>query len=261
MMEQTNISELKAEVLLNHLYPELAERWIVKNKGTFYRNYSEDAMQIDEETAKVALSRDGFLRLLPQGLITSDDELKGKDFQAKYEEMKLRQSRLEELFRPLDSWRFRNSIKQEKQLSQLLEDKLDILLKDYFHVDWKAEKDEYVREMMTLLPVVNRLRADFGRIGDVLSALLGYPVTTTLSRYDWSGWWKDAQPMVLYQVWIPNLKSEDYRTWNTRIEALRAFIGEWFIPFDTRCIIEVKTEEPATLGNRLTLDYNTRLNS
>ena len=54
MMEQTNISELKAEVLLNHLYPELAERWIVKNEGTFYRNYSEDVMRIDEETAKVA---------------------------------------------------------------------------------------------------------------------------------------------------------------------------------------------------------------
>ena len=142
MMEQTNISELKAEVLLNHLYPELAERWIVKNEGTFYRNYSEDVMRIDEETAKVALSRDGFLRLLPQGLITSDDELKGKDFQTKYEEMKIRQSRLEELFRPLDSWKFRNSIKQEKQLSRLLEDKLDILLKEYFHVDRKEEENE-----------------------------------------------------------------------------------------------------------------------
>lgn len=261
MMEQTNISELKAEVLLNHLYPELAERWIVKNEGTFYRNYSEDVMRIDEETAKVALSRDGFLRLLPQGLITSDDELKGKDFQTKYEEMKIRQSRLEELFRPLDSWKFRNSIKQEKQLSRLLEDKMDILLKEYFHVERKEEENEYVREMMTLLPVVNRLRADFGRIGDILSALFGYRVTTTLSRYDWSGWRKDAQPMVLYQVWIPDLKSEDYRTWNIRLEALRTFVSEWFIPFDTRCIIEVKTEKPAALDNRLTLDYNTRLNS
>ena len=78
MSERMDISEMKAEVLLNHLYPELAERWIVKNKGTFYRNYSEDVMRIDEEQGMVALSRDGFLRLLPQGLITTDDELKGK---------------------------------------------------------------------------------------------------------------------------------------------------------------------------------------
>ena len=48
MIEQTNIAEIKAEVLLNHLYPELADQWIVKNKGTFYRNYIEDAMRIDE---------------------------------------------------------------------------------------------------------------------------------------------------------------------------------------------------------------------
>ena len=103
MIEQTNITEIKAEVLLNHLYPELADQWIVKNKGTFYRNYSEDAMRIDEESGTVSLSRDGFLRLLPQGLITTDDELKGKDFHAKYEELKLRRSQLEELFRPFDS--------------------------------------------------------------------------------------------------------------------------------------------------------------
>ncbi len=261
MMERTNISEMKAEVLLNHLYPELADRWIVKNEGTFYRNYSEDAMRVEEDGAKVSLSRDGFLRLLPQGLITSDGELKGKDFQGKYEELKIRRSRLKELFRPLDSWRFRKEVNKEKHLSQLLEDKLDVLLLEYFHVDRRSEENPYVREMMTLLPVVNRLRADFGRVGDVLSALLGHRVTTTVSRYDWSGKRIDAQPMVLFQVWIPGLVSVEYPTWNKDLSALQAFIVEWFIPFDTHCVIEIKTEEPATLDNRLTLDYNTKLNS
>lgn len=261
MSERMDISEMKAEVLLNHLYPELAERWIVKNKGTFYRNYSEDVMRIDEEQGMVALSRDGFLRLLPQGLITTDDELKGKDFRSKYEELKSRKSRLEELFRPFDSWKFRNSLREEKQLSQLLGDKLDILLKTYFHIDRAEESNDYVREMMALLPMVSRLRGNFGKIGDLLSALLGYRVTTDLTRYDWSGWRQDAQPMVLYQVWIPDLKAHEYKTCNENLEALRTFIGEWFIPFDTRCVIEVKNDEPASLDNRLMLGYNTKLNS
>ena len=260
MTEQTNISEIRAEVLLNHLYPELAERWIVKNKGTFYRNYHEDMMRVDKEQKMVSLSRDGFLRLLPQGMVSSDNELKGKDFQTKYEEMKLRQSRLEELFRPFDSWKFRNSMKIEKQLAQLLDGHLDMLLKEYFQVDRAAEENEYVREMMTLLPVVSRLRADFGRIADVLTALLGYRVTLTLSRYDWSGWRKDSQPMALYQVWVPDMSREDFQQWEKKLEPLHAFVSEWFIPFDTRCVIEVKCKEQTALDNRLLLNYNTKLN-
>ena len=259
MIENTNIAEIKAEVLLNHLYPELTDRWIVENKGTFYRNYSKDVMQIEEDMCRVALSRDGFLRLLPQGLITTDDELKGKDFQSKYENLKTRKSRLEELFRPFDSWRFRKGMREEKQLARLLEEKLDILLKKYFQVDRKSEKNGYVKEMMVLLPMVKHLRADFGRIGDILAALLGYRVTVNYSRYDWTGWIRDAQPSVEYQVWIPNLQNDEFLVWNKELEALRTFVCEWFIPFDTRCFIEVKCDNPAMLEDRLTLNYNTRL--
>lgn len=258
MSEITNIAEIKAEVLLNHLYPELTDRWIVENRGTFYRNYSEDVMQIEEDICKVALSRDGFLRLLPQGLITTTDELKGKDFQSKYEKLKIRKNRLEELFRPIDSWKFRKSMREEKELARLLDEKLDVLLKDYFGVDRVAEKDRYVKEWMALLPMAKYLRADFGRIGDILSVLLGHRVTTTFSRYDWSERTRDSQPMVLYQVWIPNL-SDEYRERNRELDALREFIGEWFMPFDTRCIIEVKSDTSAKLGDRLLLNYNTGL--
>lgn len=258
-MEFTNIAEIKAEVLLNHLYPELADRWIVKNKGTFYRNYSEDVMQIEEDLCRVALSRDGFLRLLPQGLIATDNELKGKDFQSNYEKLKTRKSRLEELFRPFDSWKFRKGMREENQIARLLEEKLDILLQDYFHVDRKSEENCYVKEMMVLLPRVRYLRADFGRIGDILAALLGHRVTMTMTRYDWTGRIRDAQPSVQYQVWIPDLQHEAYQAWNEKLEALREFIAEWFIPYDTKCFIEVKCDQPKVLDNRLMLNYNTRL--
>lgn len=258
-MEHTNIEEMKAEVLLHHLYPELSELWIAENKGTFYRNYSKDIMQLDEEMHTVTLSRNGFLRLLPQGLITTDDDLKGGNFKQKYEQLKKRQEELEELFRPIDSLAFRKSLKVEAQISQLLEDKLDFLLEKYFHCDRKAESNVYVRELMPLLPYVSRLRTDFRWIRDVLAILLGHRVTLHISRYDWSEWKRDAQPLVQYRVWVPALDNEEYHALERQLPALRDFISEWFIPFDTRCLIELKDEQPGVLNKGLTLNYNTRL--
>ena len=40
--------EISAEMLLGHLYPELELLWTVRHRGTFYRNYSHDVMDIDE---------------------------------------------------------------------------------------------------------------------------------------------------------------------------------------------------------------------
>ena len=102
-MKNTNISALRAEVLLNHLYPEQSDSWVVTNKGTFYRNYSEDVLQLDANLSQVSLSRDGLLRLLPQGLVNTKDELKTA----------------EELFVPFDSWRFRDSLRAEEDFAYL----------------------------------------------------------------------------------------------------------------------------------------------
>lgn len=251
---------MRAEVLLHQLYPELSELWIAENEGTFYRNYREDAIQIDEETHRVKLSRNGFLRLLPQGLIASDDALKNGNFQQRYEELKKRKEELEELFRPIDSFAFRKQLKVEAQVSELLEGKVDFLLKKYFHCDRQKENNVLVRELMPLLPFVSRLRADFGWIRNVLSALMGHRVTMSISRYDWSEWRKDSQPLVQYRVWVPDLDNEEYQALEKQLPGLRDFICEWFIPFDTRCLIEIKEEQQTRLNNRLTLNYNTRLN-
>ena len=95
-----DLSEIKAEVLLNYLYPEMEERWVVHYEGAFFRNYNGDPLSIDETTGEVRLSRDGFLRLLPQGLLTYDDELKGEDTVEKYKKMEERQRLLHEAFLP-----------------------------------------------------------------------------------------------------------------------------------------------------------------
>ncbi len=259
MNKQNNISEIRAEVLLNHLYPQLTEEWIVRNKGTFYRNYSDDILQLDEKKSQVSLSRDGFLRFLPQGLISHEDELRETDFKTKYGEIRERKNVLEELFIPLDTWRFRKSIHNEEDLAWLVGNKLSILLKEYYNVDIEKEENKYVCELMHLLPMANRLRGDFYRIGDILEVLLKYNVTTRLDLYNKSERQVDSQPMVYYVVWIPNLNNSDYKEFEKHLNAIKEFIVQWFIPFETYCMIEIKTENSAQLNRGMLLNYNTRL--
>ena len=259
MIKNTNISELRAEVLLNHLYPEQTDSWVVRDKGTFYRNYSDDILQLEEKLSQVSLSRDGLLRMLPQGLVSTNDELKGGDFTTKYEQLSHRKNYLEELFVPFDSWRFRDSLRAEEDFAYLLENKLNIILKTYYGVDIDAETNPLIREMMKLLPLSRSIRDNFHKIGDILNALLNKRVTTHITCYNWSDKTVDTQPMVCYKVWVPDLTSEDYKELEKNIEALKNFLVEWFIPFDTYCAIEIKAEKNTSLNNAMLLNYNTKL--
>jgi hypothetical protein len=65
--------------------------------------------------------------------------------------------------------------------------------------------------------------------------------------------------MITYKVWIPKLTNEEYSNLQKSIEQLVGFISQWFIPFDTRCVIELKTNQRASLNSEMLLNYNTRL--
>ena len=85
-MNEQDLYHISAESLLNYLYPDDIDRWGVDCAGTFYRNYSPDVLNLDEDNWTVRLSRDSFLRLLPLGIIATDNALKCKDFEQKYEQ-------------------------------------------------------------------------------------------------------------------------------------------------------------------------------
>ena len=115
-------------MLLGHLYPELELLWNVHNRGTFYRNYSADVMNIDEDEVTVDLARDGILKLLPPALLTGDFELtktnadgmrQKKDFKTRYEEMTKRLHLLEEAFVPVDTFNFRNRLATERYIEDI----------------------------------------------------------------------------------------------------------------------------------------------
>ena len=256
-----NISQIRAEVLLNYLYPEMSRTWMVQSKGTFYRNYNQDILALYEKENKAVLSRDGFLRLLPEGLLTRDDDLRGEDFSQKYEELEWRRELLNEAFSPFDTYVFRKKLEIERQASELLEQKLSYLLKEYFNFDIEAEQNSLVKEAAFILPYVSRWRGDLGLVGNILGALMQCEVEMVKSRYSPIDTTRLWLPQVTYKLLIPDLTLETYQEQVKLLEPLVAFLKEWLIPYDVKCEIEIKQHMvPQNPGGGLMLNYNTELN-
>jgi len=256
-----NLSQIRAEVLLNYLYPEMEKEWMVQNKGTFFRNYNEDMLALYEDENKVVLARDGFLRLLPEGLLNSDDDLRGEDVTKKYKDLEWRKELLNEAFSPFDTYIFRKKLTIERKMSEMLEQKLDYLLKTYYDVDLAAETNDLVKEAAVILPFVSRWRGDFQFVANLLGALMECEVEVSTGRYSHLDTTICWLPRVRYNLLIPGLTPEAYRERKETLEPLVHFIKEWFIPFDVWCEVKIKEHHPVQ-GSRevLTLDYDTELN-
>ena len=251
-------AETRAEFLLNYFYPEHPDQWQVENEGSFYRNYNRDLLSIDEELCTLRLARDGYLRLLPQGLLTEENELRKGDIKQKHEKLERRKQLLRDLFKPVDSHIFRTRLHIEKEIAKLLQAQQGLLLKQYFGYDLETETDPYVKKVAPLLPFISRLRADFGFLRDLLHRLLGFKVKAMMGRYTWEEGADCSQPMVRYEVIVPELTVEKFSELDRTLNPLRDFICEWFIPYDTYCVILLKYHgEPLIPGNKLLLDYNT----
>ncbi|MCH5242081.1 MAG: hypothetical protein J1F67_06625 [Muribaculaceae bacterium] len=256
-----NIPEIGAEMMLNYLYPELEERWIVRNEGTFYRNYNNDALSVDTERPEISLARDGFLKLLPQGFISSADELQSGDKKEKHKEIERRKRVLQEAFLPFDTVSFRRKLKIEREISQLLNDKLEYILKTYFGIEYKKIENTYVKEWATLLPYISIRRADFGLIKNILQSQFECKVIVYTGRYSRTDSTKKWIPLIRYELLIEKLDNENYKNLSNQVETLREFLAEWFIPAEMKCEIMIKDySEKTFLNNNLTLDYNTRIN-
>ena len=248
MIINRNISQIRAEVLLNYLYPEMSGKWMVQGKGTFYRNYNQDVLAVYEKEDKVILSRDGFLRLLPEGLLTRDNDLRGEDFAAKYKELEWRRELLSESFAPFDTYVFRKKLDIERQASELLDQKLTYLLKEYFNFDIEAEQND-------------RWRGNLGLVGNILGALMHCEVETIKGRYSPIDTTRLWLPQVTYKLLIPGLTPATYQELAKSLEPLTAFLKEWLIPFDVRCVIEIKQHMvPQKPDGGMMLNYNTELN-
>lgn len=262
MNKVNDITQLKAEVLLNYLYPEMERDWIVDNKGAFYRNYNEDVLELYVNEKRVELSRDSFLKLLPQGILTSDDDLKkAKDIASKTKEIERRIHLLNEAFLPLDTWHFRKTLEIERQVAELLRDQVEHLLKEYFGFDLATEENPYVKRMAPMLPYAKRWRGDFSMLRKVMEMLFGCLVYMTTGRYSYTdsslGW----LPYLRYDLQIPDLNAENYKAKSKELQRFADFLCEWFIPAEMVCHVRIKDDShhSSLISQPIVLDYNSHL--
>ena len=260
MRKSVQNTEIGAEMLLNYLYPELEEKWIVRYDGTFYRNYSHDAMEISPEEATVWLSRDGILDLLPQGLLSLEDDLKSGDIQERHKELDLQRHILSEAFLPFDSIAFRRLLKVESNVSALLLDKLSYILKTFFGFNLEAEKNPYVREFAVLLPYIRHWRGDLEMIRRLLAAVMGCEVVRRDGRFGEEDSTRGWIPAIRFDLLMPDLSGREYRRLFEDVQPLRDFLAEWFIPAEARLEINIKHHSASPrLDENMILDYNTEL--
>lgn len=260
MRKRNRISEASAEMLLNYLYPEVERKWIAHGEGSFYRNYNNDLLDFDEETMEAWLARDTFLNLLPQGVINNDNDLKGEDAAEKFKKIQRRIQLLNEAFLPIDTTAFRQRLYVERQVSELLQNKLSYILEEYFGIKLDEVESPLVKEAALMLPYVSRKRGDFGLVGALLGALLHCKVKMMTGRYSHTDTTLRWLPRIRYELLIPGLSPEEFRSLNTTLQPLREFICEWFIPFEVKCDILIKEHHSEQQVNtRLTLGYNMEL--
>ncbi len=257
MKINNNLSEISAEMLLNYFYPELEEKWVAYHDGTFYRNYSSDALDVDAEEKYVMLARDGFLRMLPEGLIFSEDELKGKDFKGNYQKQEMKRRLFNAAFLPLDTFNFRQRLHIERMFSKTLDDKLAFILKEYFGFDIHAEQNKYVREVAHLLPYIREWRADFSRLAKLMGELFHCKTRMIVNRYSEDDNTRNWLPGVQFQLLIPNLTPEEFRELYAETRPLEKFLSEWFMPAEVHFQLTIKHHlKEGEKVETFILDYN-----
>lgn len=244
------IDEINAEMLLEQLYPELETKWTARHKGTFYRNYSPDAMASYPDEHLVELARDSMLKLLPREMLSNEHELAKKDINgknirkdinARKEEMKARLHLLNEAFMPLDTFNFRRKLTVERHVEDILDKKLEYILKTHYNFDIKAKHDEYVLQAAMLLPYLAKMRGDSGLVRNMLSVITGYKVRvrqSAFSDYDNSRAW---MPKLNFDIIIPDLAQEDYLAMTAKFTPLIDFVIEHFVPYDVVCDVQIKS--------------------
>lgn len=257
MNVSNHTTELRAEVLLRQLYPQMADKWIVETRGTFYRNYSSDLLQVDAQRATVTLSRDGMSKTLPAGIFAPEKEYKGSAVKGKNKEINQRNEVISEFFRPFDTHWFRKSLQVEEQIAQAVEQKLDFILHRYYGCNRQAESNPYVRQLMTLLPNVASLRGDLAKIKHLLAALFATQVDMRLTQVDAGMAQVEPQDLVEYRVCIESVNSEQYAQWLAVLQPVQAFIEEWFIPAYMQVQLVLRSPSPRTLNHGTLLNYNT----
>jgi hypothetical protein len=141
-------------MLINYLYPEMEERWKVQNMGTFYRNYNRDVLTYDEENAEIQVARDGFQKLLPQGMLFTTRNKNHEDLKNSINEQNAKMRLLRDLFQPFDTFAFRRRLAVERQISQLLDTSYTICCRPIFTTTCRKKKTHTFARWLCFFPLL-----------------------------------------------------------------------------------------------------------
>lgn len=245
------INQINAEMLLNYLYPELQDEWVVQCRGTFYRNYNADTLSVDAKNKKVKLARDGILKLLPPEFISPEKETE------KDEQLRRRIAMLTEAFVPIDSIMFHNSLKIEKSFAGLLERKTSIALSKIFGIDYDSICNPLVKDAALLLPYVRESRGDVQWVKKLLEVVTSCPVELKMGRWSETDNTKFWLPLVHFFVVCDGLTGKDYLREMENIRELQDFVMEHWMPAETVLKIDLITHKVES--DKMILNYSTEL--
>lgn len=246
--------DLLAELQLATCYPE-EKWWDVVYMSTFKRNFSNDVLKCEPERHKAFLSRNGISDVLPEKLFFGENLLRFKDNRELRElvaKIKDEQDRIWDFFLPFDSVLFNRSIRLSEDVTELIGNKYNVLLKRIFNYDLEAETNPYIRLIAPLLLQVTSLRGDFERLTGIINVILGCKVEFKIQRYE----------TVLFTIHKLNLNTNEYFEYNKVLKPFFDFVEYWFLPMELNCIFKVKDyQQPLVLSDTepLILDYNTNL--
>lgn len=262
-----DFTNIKAEVLLNYLYPNRKDAWIVENKGTFFRNYQADLMDINLDDNKVSLCRDNFISLLPENIFFRREVKAKKDVEfRRKEQIKEDRDNYESLcsiFAAIDTFRFRDSLEYEAFFSLVYENKMQLLLKEIYGYDYEKEQNKYVKKLSPLILQSAKIKGDIELIREILELLLSEEfnckVKKKISEYRENAWRTCFLTQVIYYIIIPGLDKDNYKQLSQEFEPLFSFLKEWFLPIHLRTDFIIIDNDNEAISSRSLLGYNTKV--
>lgn len=243
--------ELKAETVVSVIAPEV-KHWDVLHKGYFYRNYHSDLINVDDTAQSIETSRNGLMKVLPEGLFFNPKQLDTKDdVKFKENEKKLEKERLlyASFFKPFDSKFFDLSLSVENFINDKCDGLIPDLLKLFFDIDYDSISNSYTKTLAPLILSSSSIKGNLNLITKLLAFITDCKVTYKISKLT-----------ITFIVHKRHLDSTGYKRLNEELKPLFEMVENWFMPMEYNVEYMVKdylqhfvlsSERP------LLLNYNT----
>ena len=256
---QQIICNARAELLM----PLLIDGWTdysVRMSGQFYKEYSPDLLSVDSTTKTVELSRDGLFQILPEAMFFNEDFLREDNedvLKQKLDYLKYQKELLKVYFEAFDTLIFQNELYFYQVLESAECERDNILLSEFYNIDITKEMNPLCRQLARLLLDGDTIKGDLRIVAFCIRAILHVDLTYDVISHIVDN---SKYTLVQYILFIDGLSSRDYKQ---RMENYYEFFNrleQWFLPYDCEADFCIKgRNQPFILGEPLTLDYNTRL--